>query len=233
MLDFMCRHLSSGYVHTYSRPVALEYKRSRARWLDAILRLIPPTTAVEISRTVLGSLAATRVTDSSARHQAPSIFIPSVLLKDPLTTFLSVMAAAFSSISTPIPAGMDRDTILDCLRNHDIFFRITCPQLISYQLVSGVSNIGESVLYEVTDRRPIGETTYNLTLTNRDDGVDAKVEGRTAAGPMTIASKWRVVGNELQEEVVIESLLKSMIKCTIERNHPDHHRGFFAEAMKT
>ncbi|KAI1488640.1 hypothetical protein F5X96DRAFT_671452 [Biscogniauxia mediterranea] len=146
---------------------------------------------------------------------------------------------AETTISTPIPAGISPQAVIAALHNHELYIRTTCPQLISYHKLpappsSSSSSSPDTCSYEVTDKRPIGQTTYKLTLTRQRDGTDALVEGRG----LVIASRWRVrvrddgAAATLEESVEIDSnvLMKKMIKGNVEKTHPEHHQGFFAEA---
>ncbi|KAI1468579.1 uncharacterized protein F4812DRAFT_373896 [Daldinia caldariorum] len=167
-----------------------------------------------------------------------------------------------TSISTPLPAGVKPSVVVALLHNHETYIRTTCPQLISYTRISpittntstptttltfdpnldpnpnpSVAPVDESHIFEVTDRRPIGQTSYRLTLTNRADGIEATVEGKVPTGSMTIRSRWRVRGDAaglLEEHIDVESnmITRKMVKSNIERNHPAHHRSFLAEAKE-
>ncbi|KAI1477995.1 hypothetical protein F4774DRAFT_180786 [Daldinia eschscholtzii] len=157
-----------------------------------------------------------------------------------------------TSISTPLPASVQPSVVVALLHNHETYIRTTCPQLISYSRISpttttvspnsnpnsNVAPVDEPHTFEVTDRRPTGQTTYRLTLTNRAEGIDSTVEGKVPTGSMTIRARWRVRGGGdaglLEEHVDIESnmITRKMIKSNIERSHPAHHRSFLAEAAR-
>ncbi|KAI0596715.1 hypothetical protein F4775DRAFT_283413 [Biscogniauxia sp. FL1348] len=162
---------------------------------------------------------------------------------------------AETTISTPLPAGISPEAVIAALHNHELYIRTTCPQLISYHKLSSPpssssspaeaegsssdieagAGVGQSCSYEVTDKRPIGQTTYKLTLTRQRDGTDAVVEGRApAGGALLITSRWRVRAGALDESVEIDSnlLMKKMVKGNVEKTHPDHHQGFLAEAAR-
>ncbi|KAI0896114.1 hypothetical protein F4806DRAFT_466246 [Annulohypoxylon nitens] len=143
-----------------------------------------------------------------------------------------------TTISTPLPGGVDPSAVVALLHNHELYIRTTCPQLISFTRVSGPSPaaIGEPVLFQVVDRRPTGQTTYKLTLTNHAEGVDSLVDGKAPTGTMAIRTRWRVRGEAglLEEEIEIDSniITKKMVKGNIEKGHPEHHRTFLAEAAR-
>ncbi|OTB18849.1 hypothetical protein K445DRAFT_8873 [Daldinia sp. EC12] len=155
-----------------------------------------------------------------------------------------------TSISTPLPASVQPSVVVALLHNHETYIRTACPQLISYSRISpttttvssnsnlNVAPVDEPHTFEVTDRRPTGQTTYRLTLTNRAEGIDSTVEGKVPTGSMTIRARWRVRGGGdaglLEEHVDIESnmITRKMIKSNIERSHPAHHRSFLAEAVR-
>ncbi|KAI1438866.1 hypothetical protein GGR50DRAFT_306044 [Xylaria sp. CBS 124048] len=141
-----------------------------------------------------------------------------------------------TSITTPLPAGVTEAALVKGLQNHELYIKTTCPQLVSQKRLSGSATPaqGEPCVYEVTDKRPIGVTTFKMTLTNVVGGVDAVIEGRAPTGSITIRSQWRVRAGKLDEDVEIESnmVTKKLIKSNIEKTHPDHHDGFFAEVAK-
>ncbi|KAK7918023.1 hypothetical protein PG985_009897 [Apiospora marii] len=117
-----------------------------------------------------------------------------------------------TTITTPIPSSVSRDAVLAALHDHDRYIRTTCPQLISYTHVSSNPAAAADGLpcevYEVTDKRPIGQTT------------------------MTIKSRFRVLEgapqNTLEERVAIDSnmLMNKMIKGNVEKSHPEQHQKF-------
>ncbi|KAI2463457.1 hypothetical protein F4781DRAFT_124551 [Annulohypoxylon bovei var. microspora] len=143
-----------------------------------------------------------------------------------------------TTISTPLPGGVEPSAVIALLHDHEAYIRTTCPQLISYTRVSGTSpaGVGEPCLFEVTDRRPTGQTTYKLTLTNHEEGIDSLVDGKAPTGTMAVRTRWRVKAETglLEEEIEIDSniITKKMIKGNIEKGHPEHHRRFLAEASK-
>lgn len=87
-----------------------------------------------------------------------------------------------------------------------------------------------SAKYSVTDRKPIGKTTYELTITNQNDGVDTEVTAHPPIGVLKIWSKFRLVGGQggeqvLKEDVRIEAsrLMVGTVKGNIEKTHPGQH----------
>jgi hypothetical protein len=142
--------------------------------------------------------------------------------------------APTTSVSTPLPADCTPEQAIRALHNHEIYIKATCPQLISHKLISGTPNIGEACVYEVTDKKPIGQTTFKLTLTNVADGIDTLVNAKPPIGTLTINGTWRVADGVLKEEVVIEAnmLMKKMAKGNVEKSHPEQHAALLAEATK-
>ncbi|KAI1376623.1 hypothetical protein F4677DRAFT_419075 [Hypoxylon crocopeplum] len=144
-----------------------------------------------------------------------------------------------TTISTPLPAGVQPEAVISLLHDHEAYIRTTCPQLITYSRVSGPASqapIGEPCMFEVKDKRPTGQTTYKLTLTNQPEGIDSLVDGKAPTGSMIIKTRWRVRSdvNALEEEVEIDSnmITKKMVKSNIEKGHPMHHQSFLTEAAK-
>lgn len=142
-----------------------------------------------------------------------------------------------TTITTPIPTSVSRDTVLAALHDHDRYIRTTCPQLINYTHISSNPATSADTLpcevYEVTDKRPIGQTTFRLTLTDLPgEGIDALIEGKAPTGSMTIKSRFRVLEgapqNTLEERVAIDSnmLMNKMIKGNVEKSHPEQHQKF-------
>ncbi|KAI1390852.1 uncharacterized protein F4822DRAFT_442083 [Hypoxylon trugodes] len=144
-----------------------------------------------------------------------------------------------STISTPLPSGVQPSTVITLLHNHETYIRTTCPQLITYRRISGPpahAPAGEPCVFEVTDRRPMGQTTYKLTLTNHTEGIDSLVVGKAPTGSMVIKTRWRVRGDtgRLEEEIEIDSnmITKKLVKSNIEKGHPEYHRSLLAEATR-
>ncbi|KAH6647239.1 hypothetical protein BKA67DRAFT_663576 [Truncatella angustata] len=139
------------------------------------------------------------------------------------------MAPVQTSISTPMPAGTSASAVIAVLHDHDQYIKMACPQHISYKLVSGTPGAGldAACVYEVTDKKPIGQTTYPMTLTNRAGGIDAFIDGKAPTGAIRLESAWRVVGDKIEETVTIDSnmLMNKMIKSNVEKSHPAQHQG--------
>jgi hypothetical protein len=139
-----------------------------------------------------------------------------------------------ATVSTPLPANCTPAAAIAALHNHENYITVTCPSLVSKKHISGSPNIGEACVYEITDKKPLGQTTYKLTLTNQPDGIDTLVNAKPPVGTMTITGTWRVVDGSLKEEVVIEAniLMKKMAKGNVEKSHPEQHLVLLNEAAK-
>jgi hypothetical protein len=144
-----------------------------------------------------------------------------------------------SNISTPLN-GVDANVVIAALHNHDLMIKTLCPALVSHAFESGDKNT--SATYTVTDKKPIGQvrlplpvpstliltctqTTYKLTLTNVDAGVDSLVNAKPPVGTLTISGKWRVANGKLSEEVDIDAnfMMKKVAKNNVEKTHPEQH----------
>lgn len=138
-----------------------------------------------------------------------------------------------ATITTPLAAGVNEEAVIASLHNHDTYIRVTCPQLIDYKKVSGEPAIGEPCIYEVTDKRPIGQTTFRLTLVNQSKGIDATVDGKAPTGSIHVESKWSVTSGRIEENIAIDSnaIMKRMIKGSVEKTHPEHHQSFVQAAQ--
>ncbi|KAI3324902.1 hypothetical protein HD806DRAFT_553133 [Xylariaceae sp. AK1471] len=141
---------------------------------------------------------------------------------------------AETTIITPLPVDVTGQAVVDTLHDHALYIRTTCPQLISRKHMSGTPGLSQPCVYEITDKRPIGRTTFKMTLRNVAGGVDTVVEGRTPTGSMIIRSQWRVRARKLEEVVEIDSnkITTKFIKRNIEKGHPELHSSFIAESAK-
>ncbi|KAF2434665.1 hypothetical protein EJ08DRAFT_426026 [Tothia fuscella] len=140
--------------------------------------------------------------------------------------------APTTTVSTPLPAGITPEQVLRVLHNHELFIKATSPSLISQKLLSGTPEIGSPCVFDITDKKPIGQTTYKLTLTNQPDGIDNLVNAKPPVGTLTITGTWRVVDGQLREEVIIDTnmLMKKMVKGNVEKTHPEQHLAILKEA---
>ncbi|KAI9666057.1 MAG: hypothetical protein M1821_003992 [Bathelium mastoideum] len=137
-----------------------------------------------------------------------------------------------TSVKTPIPAGLTNEQVIATLHNHELMIKALCPALVSHQLESG--DASSEAVYSVTDKKPIGQTTYKLTLTNVDGGVNSLVNAKPPVGTLTIAGKWRVEGGMLKEDVDIDGnfVMKKMAKGNVDSTHPKQHELLLSEAQK-
>ncbi|KAF1935724.1 hypothetical protein EJ02DRAFT_470977 [Clathrospora elynae] len=125
-------------------------------------------------------------------------------------------------IATPLN-GVDAAIVITALHNHELMIKALCPALVSYAFESGDKST--QATYSVTDKKPIGQTTYKLTLTNVPDGVDSLVNAKPPVGVLIISGQWRVAGGQLTEDVEIEAnfVMKKLAKSTVEKTHPEQH----------
>ncbi|KAK8022077.1 hypothetical protein PG993_012844 [Apiospora rasikravindrae] len=142
-----------------------------------------------------------------------------------------------TTITTPIPTSVARDAVLAALHDHDRYIRTTCPALISYaHLSSNPATTPDSLpaeVYEVTDKRPIGQTTFRLTLTDLPGEGDRRADrGQGAHGQhghqVALPRARGAPQNTLEERVAIDSnmLMNKMIKGNVEKSHPEQHQKF-------
>lgn len=143
-----------------------------------------------------------------------------------------------TTVSTPVTDGLTKEAVLAALHNHELMVNTLCPALISHELDSGSEELNTPAVYTVTDKKPIGQTTYKLTLTNVPDGVDTLVNAKPPVGTLIISGKWRVVEEEgkmmLKEEVDIDAnmIMKKMAKGNVEGSHPKQHVALLEQAQK-
>ncbi|CAI9629951.1 hypothetical protein GT037_007287 [Alternaria burnsii] len=135
-----------------------------------------------------------------------------------------------SQISTPLN-GVDAAIVISALHNHDLMIKTLCPALVSYAFESG--DKATSATYTVTDKKPIGQTTYKLTLTNVPEGVDSLVNAKPPVGVLTISGKWRVANGKLSEEIDIDAnfMMKKVAKSNVEKTHPEQHMKLLEAAQ--
>jgi hypothetical protein len=150
--------------------------------------------------------------------------------------------APTTTITTPLPADLSPASLIKLLHNHETYLRTTCPQMISHELIDTASSASsdsgsdselDTSTYRVTDKKPLGQTTYTLTLTNTEDGIDTLVNAKPPVGSLKIAGKWRVAEGKLVEEVEIDAnmVLRKMVKGNLEKAHADHHVELMKLAM--
>lgn len=143
-----------------------------------------------------------------------------------------------TTISTPVTDGLTKESLLAALHSHEMMVKILCPALISHSLESGSEELNSPAVYTVTDKKPIGQTTFKLTLTNVPDGVDTLVNAKPPVGTLTIAGQWRIVEEEgkmtLKEDVEIDAnmIMKKMAKGNVEGTHPKQHVALLEQAAK-
>ncbi|KAK2614762.1 hypothetical protein N8I77_001565 [Diaporthe amygdali] len=138
-----------------------------------------------------------------------------------------------ATITTTLATGVKEEAVIASLHNHEVYIKVTCPHLIDYKKISGEPAVGQSCVYEVTDKRPIGQTTFRLTLVNQPKGIDATVDGKSPTGSIHIESKWSVTSGRIEESIAIDSnaIMKRMIKGSVEKSHPEHHQSFVQAAQ--
>jgi hypothetical protein len=133
------------------------------------------------------------------------------------------------SITTPLPAELSEAALIKVLHDHDVYIKTTCPQLVSYELESGdAAALGTPVVYKVTDKKPLGQVTYKLTLTNTADGISGLVNAKPPIGALNITSVWKVAEGKLAEETDIDAniVMKKMVKGNVEKSHGEFHQEF-------
>jgi len=140
--------------------------------------------------------------------------------------------APTSTISTPLPVDLTPSQLTNILHDHDAYIKLTCPQLISYEKESGDPS-ADSCVYKVIDKKPIGQTTYKLTLTNTPEGIDTLVNAKPPVGTLTIHGQWRVAEGKLVEVVNIDAnmIMKKLVKGNLEKQHAEHHTELMKMAM--
>jgi len=138
--------------------------------------------------------------------------------------------APTASVEKPLNSASPQ-AVIAALHNHDLFIKALCPDLISYELSSGDPSSGPTT-YSVTDKKPVGKVTWKLTLTNKPDGIDSKVDAKPPMGAMLIDSQWRVVDGVLREDANIEGnmLTKKMARGNVEKQHPETIEKILAQA---
>ncbi|KAF2138292.1 uncharacterized protein K452DRAFT_290878 [Aplosporella prunicola CBS 121167] len=137
-----------------------------------------------------------------------------------------------TNVSTPLPDSLTEAQVLKALHNHELMIQTLCPALVSYEIESG--DASSTAVYKVTDKKPIGQTTYLLTLTNVENGVDSLVNASSPVGKLTIAGQWRIEGGRLTEDVEIDGnmVTKKMAKGNVEKTHPEQQAKLLEEAGK-
>lgn len=143
--------------------------------------------------------------------------------------------APTTTISTPLPTSSTPESVVAAMHTHDTFIKITTPALITYTKTSTEEPaLDIPIAYSVTDKKPLGQTTYTLTLTNRANGIDTHVLAKPPVGTLVIKGEWRVVDGVIKEDVEVETnfAMKRMVKGNIEKTHPEQHMQLIAESGK-
>lgn len=132
--------------------------------------------------------------------------------------------ATLSTASMPLPVNVTPEQAIKALHNHDLMIKSLCPQLVSYTKESG--DPSTSCIYAVTDKKPIGTTTYTLTLTSHPSpaphSLSVLVNAKPPIGALNIASRWSVADGKLLEEADIDGnmITKKMGRDTVTKEHP-------------
>ncbi|KAF1991672.1 hypothetical protein K402DRAFT_389063 [Aulographum hederae CBS 113979] len=136
-------------------------------------------------------------------------------------------------IEKKLPASTTPEAVIAVLHDHEQMIKCLSPQYIDSKLDEG--DPATKATYSVTDKKPIGTTTYKLTLTNHADGVDTLVNAKPPVGTLTISGKWRVVDGTLKEEAEIDGnmLTKKMATGNLNKTHPEAMDLIFQNAAKT
>ncbi|KAE9981403.1 hypothetical protein BLS_007479 [Venturia inaequalis] len=143
--------------------------------------------------------------------------------------------APTTTINTPLSTPSTPESVVAAMHNHDAFIKITSPALITYAKTSTEDiALDVPIAYSVTDKKPMGQTTYTLTLTNRINGIDTHVIAKPPVGSLTIKGEWRVVDGAIKEDVEVDTnfAMKRMVKGNIEKTHPEQHMQLIAESSK-
>jgi hypothetical protein len=143
--------------------------------------------------------------------------------------------APTTTISTPLPTSSTPESLIAAMHSHDLFIKITTPALITYSKTSPEEPaLDIPIAYSVTDKKPMGQTTYTLTLTNRAEGIDTHVLAKPPVGTLIIKGQWRALDGTLKEDVEIETnfAMKRMVKGNIEKTHPEQHMQLITESGK-
>ncbi|KAI1169611.1 hypothetical protein F4777DRAFT_584744 [Nemania sp. FL0916] len=151
------------------------------------------------------------------------------------------------TVTTPFPAGVTAQAVLNSLHDHETYIKTTCPGFATQKHLFGSAVLGQPCGYEITAKRgnpnnpsTMMTTTFKMTLTNVVEGVDAVVESDTPLGEMVVRSRWRVSsvggpGGSLEEVVDIEGsnkVTKQLVKTNVEKSHSEYHNAFIAEASR-
>ncbi|GME48650.1 hypothetical protein GTA08_BOTSDO01741 [Neofusicoccum parvum] len=118
--------------------------------------------------------------------------------------------------------------MIACLQNHELFIKAVCLSLQSYEIESGDPNT--EATYNIVDK-----TTFKLTLTNVDGGVNSTFVASAPIGTLTLSSKWRAVDGKLKEDIEIDGnkIAKMIGKATVEKSHPEMQKRLIEEASKS
>ncbi|QDS70213.1 hypothetical protein FKW77_006942 [Venturia effusa] len=136
-----------------------------------------------------------------------------------------------STVKTALPKDLSPETLIAALHNHELYFKLSDPDVISTVLKSGdPSKIGEACVYTVTSKAH----TADYQVTSQADGLDTKAAVKSPVGTLNITTKWRVADGTLKEDIEIEAnfVMRKMAKGPTEKNAEETHRKFLVEVAK-
>lgn len=138
-----------------------------------------------------------------------------------------------ATITTPIPATTTRESVLACLHDHALLIKLS-PQVEDFKLTNG--NAQMSAEYSVTDRKPIGKTTYELKISNNNEGCDTDTSAHPPLGLLKIWSRWRVMQGEkgwtLSEDIRLEAnrAIVGKVRSSLAETHKEQHAKLLQQA---
>lgn len=136
-----------------------------------------------------------------------------------------------TTIVTDLPQGFPAENVLAAFHDHALIISVN-EDLIEYNQASG-DPTGKAE-YNVTEKRPLGKSTHELTMVNKPDGLDTFITAHPPFGLMKINSQYRVVNGQIKEDVSIEAnrAMIGTVKGNVEKSHKEWHQKII-ELAKT
>jgi hypothetical protein len=106
------------------------------------------------------------------------------------------------TVTTPL-AGASREKLIASLHDHQNFLKVTNDQLQETKLLDGTPGTASSkCTYEIYSK---GQSAYKQILTNSAEGLNSDVTMSVMGGSLHLTSDWKVIGDNLVEEVYIDT----------------------------
>lgn len=136
-----------------------------------------------------------------------------------------------TTVSSPLPEGLKPESLIAALHNHELYFKLVDPDLVSSKLVSGdPTKLGEKCSYEHVSAKH----TSDYDITNEEDGITTSCSIKSPVGNMIVRLKWKVAEGKITEDIELEGnfVMRKMSKGPTEKNGLETQKRLFEELAK-